>query len=148
VIAVEPNELRRAKALAVGADEALTPDEAKERFGTKGADLVFECAGVPPTIQTAVEFVRRGGRVNLVGLASGSATISPHLWLVKEVTFVASLAYNHHDFVETMNLMADGRIRVEPLHDKTVGLSQLPETIAELADDPSSAIKVLVDPAR
>ena len=55
---------------------------------------------------------------------------------------------NHHDFVETMDLMADGRILVDPLHDKTVGLSQLPEEIALLADDPSSAIKVLVDPAR
>lgn len=147
VIAIEPNELRRDKAVAVGADEAITPEEAKERFGAKGADLVFECAGVPPTIQTAVDLVRRGGRVNLVGLASGNATISPHVWLVKEVTFVASLAYNHHDFIETMNLMADGRILVDPLHDKTVGLSQLPDTIAELADDPSSAIKVLVDPA-
>ena len=148
VVAIEPNDLRRAKALAVGADEAITPDEARDRFGAKGADLVFECAGVPPTIQSAVELVRRGGRVNLVGLASGAATISPQSWLVKEVTFVASLAYNHHDFIETMNLMADGRILVDPLHDKTVGLSQLPETIAELADDPSSAIKVLVDPAR
>jgi threonine dehydrogenase-like Zn-dependent dehydrogenase len=47
-----------------------------------------------------------------------------------------------------MNLMADGRVEVDPLHDKTVGLTQLPETIAELADNPSSAIKVLVDPAR
>lgn len=148
VVAIEPNELRRSKAISVGADEAITPEEARERFGAKGADLVFECAGVPPTIQSAVEFVRRGGRVNLVGLASGAATISPQSWLIKEVTFVASLAYNHHDFVETMNLMADGRIKVDPLHDKTVGLSQLPETIAELADDPSSAIKVLVDPAR
>lgn len=148
VVAVEPNELRRAKAIAVGADEALSPDEARERFGRTGADLVFECAGVPPTIQSAVELVRRGGRVNLVGLASGAATISPHTWLVKEVTFVASLAYNHHDFVDTMDLMADGRILVDPLHDKTVGLSELPETIARLADDPSSAIKVLVDPAR
>jgi len=148
VIAVEPNELRRGTALSVGADEAISPDEARERFGSKGADLVFECAGVPPTIQAAVDFVRRGGRVNLVGLASGNATISPHMWLIKEVTFVASLAYNHHDFIETMDLMADRKIIVEPLHDKTVGLSELPETIAELADNPSSAIKVLVDPAR
>lgn len=146
IIAVEPNESRRQKAVAVGADEALSPEEARERFGAKGADLVFECAGVPPTIQTAVDLSRRGGRINLVGLASGNATISPHTWLVKEVTFVASLAYNHHDFIETMDLMADGRILVDPLHDKTVGLSELPETIAQLADDPSSAIKVLVDP--
>lgn len=86
--------------------------------------------------------------MNLVGLASGNATISPHTWLVKEVTFVASLAYNHHDFIETMDLMADGKLNVDPLHDKTVGLSELPETIARLADDPSSAVKVLVDPAR
>lgn len=148
VIAVEPNPHRRQKALDVGAHLALTPEEARERFGAKGADLVLECAGVPPTIQTAVDLVRRGGRINLIGLASGNATIAPHTWLVKEVTFIASLAYNHHDFVETMDLMADGRIQVEPLHDKTVGLSQLPEEIALLADDPSSAIKVLVDPAR
>lgn len=147
IVAVEPNELRRRKALEVGADEALSPDEARARFGSKGADLVFECAGVPPTIQAAVDLTRRGGRVNLVGLASGNATIAPHTWLVKEITFVASLAYNHHDFVETMDLMADGRIQVDPLHDKTVGLSELPETIAQLADDPSSAIKVLVDPS-
>lgn len=148
VIAVEPNPIRRATALGVGADEALTPDEARDRFGAKGADLVFECAGVPPTIQAAVDLVRRGGRVNLVGLASGNATIAPHTWLVKEVTFVASLAYNHHDFIETMDLMADGKLKVDPLHDKTVGLSELAETIALLADDPSSAVKVLVDPAR
>ena len=148
VVAVEPNELRREKALLLGADEAITPEIAKERYGPKGVDLVFECAGVPPTIQSAVDLVRRGGRVNLVGLASGNATISPHSWLVKEVSFVASIAYNHHDFAETMNLMADGRIKVDPLHDKTVGLSNLPEAIAELADDPSSAIKVLVDPRR
>lgn len=148
VIAIEPNESRRSKALDVGADEAITPEDARERFGSRGADLVFECAGVPPTIQVAVDLVRRGGRVNLVGLASGAATISPQSWLIKEVTLVASLAYNHHDFVETMNLMADGRILVDPLHDKTVGLSELPEAIARLADDPSSAIKVLVDPAR
>jgi (R,R)-butanediol dehydrogenase/meso-butanediol dehydrogenase/diacetyl reductase len=147
VVAVEPNALRRGVALSVGADEALGPDEARERFGAKGADLVFECAGIAPTIQTAVDLVRRGGRVNLVGLASGNATISPQAWLIKEVTMVGSLAYNHHDFIETMDLMADGRIVVEPLHDKTVGLSQLPETIAQLADDPSSAIKVLVDPS-
>ena len=84
----------------------------------------------------------------MVGLASGAATISPHTWLIKEVTFVASLAYNHHDFIDTMDLMADGKVKVDPLHDKTVGLSELPQAIAELADDPSSAVKILVDPAR
>jgi (R,R)-butanediol dehydrogenase/meso-butanediol dehydrogenase/diacetyl reductase len=146
VVAVEPNPHRRELALAVGAHEAVAPDDARERFGRAGADLVYECAGVPATVQAAVDLVRQGGRVNLVGLASGSATIAPGAWLIKEVTVVASLGYLHHEFGETMALMADGRIDAPTLHDRTVSLAELPVAIEELADDPSSATKVLVDP--
>jgi (R,R)-butanediol dehydrogenase/meso-butanediol dehydrogenase/diacetyl reductase len=145
VIAVEPDEKRRELAVALGADEALSPADAATRFGRAGADLVFECAGVASTVQQAVDLVRRGGRVNLVGLASGTATISPGSWLVKEVSVVASLGYLHHEFGEAIALIADGSVQVEPLHDRTVSLDELPAAIAELADDPSSAIKVLVD---
>lgn len=145
VIAIEPSPHRRDLALQLGAAEALTPEQATERFGREGADLVFECAGIPATVQQAVNLVRRGGRVNLVGLASGMASISPHTWLIKEVTVVASLGYLHHEFGEVIDLIADGAVRVDPLHDRTVTLAELPAAIEQLADDPSSAIKVLVD---
>lgn len=145
VIAVEPSPGRRELARALGADEAITPDDAASRFARAGADLVFECAGVPSTVQQAVDLVRRGGRVNLVGLASGTATINPGSWLVKEVSVVASLGYLHHEFGEAIALIADGAVQVAPLHDRTVTLDELPTTIAQLADDPSSAVKVLVD---
>jgi 2-desacetyl-2-hydroxyethyl bacteriochlorophyllide A dehydrogenase len=147
LIAVEPDASRRALAAAIGADEAVEPADAAAAVGG-GADLVFECAGIPPTLQTAVDFVRRGGTVNLVGLASGSATVDPGSWLVKEVSVVASIGYRHDEFAEAMALIADGRLRVDPLHDSTVGLSELPAAIERLADDPSSAVKVLVDPRR
>jgi (R,R)-butanediol dehydrogenase/meso-butanediol dehydrogenase/diacetyl reductase len=133
-------------AVDVGAHEAITPEQARERFSKSPVDLVLECAGIPPTIQSAVDFVRRNGTVNLVGLASGNATISPHAWLIKEVTVVASLGYQFHEFKEVMDLVADGRVDVDALHDKTVSLAELPEAIELLADDPSSAVKVLVDP--
>jgi (R,R)-butanediol dehydrogenase / meso-butanediol dehydrogenase / diacetyl reductase len=146
LVAIEPNAQRRALATELGADLALTPEEAKEQFGRRGADLVFECAGVPPTVQAAVDLVRQGGVVNLVGMASGSATISPGDWLRKEATVVASLGYLHHEFAIVMGLIADGHVRIEPLHDRTVSLDDLAAAIEQLADDPSSAIKVLVDP--
>jgi len=146
IVAVEPSDHRRSLAATVGADEVLAPAEALERFGRGGADLVFECAGVPATVQSAVELVRQGGTVNIVGLASGLATISPHAWLLKEVTVATSLGYLHHEFVDAMNLIGDGKVRIGPLHDSTVSLAGLPEAIERLADDPSSAIKVLVDP--
>ncbi len=146
VVAVEPSPNRRALALEVGADEALTPDEAAERFGRAGADLVYECAGVAPTIQQAVELARRGGRVDIVGLASGAATISPHMWLTKEITVTAAIGHLNHEVVDAIDLIATGAVRTDPLHDRTVTLDELPAAIEQLADDPSSAIKVLVDP--
>jgi len=145
LVAIEPSPHRRELARQLGANEVLEPAEAAARFGRAGADLVFECAGVAPTVQQAVELVRRGGRVNLVGLASGTATISPGVWLSKEVTVVASLGYLHHEFSEAIDLIADGAVQVDPLHDTTVTLAELPVAIERLADDPSSAIKVLVD---
>ncbi len=148
IVAVEPSPVRRELASRLGADEALAPDEAAEHFGGAPADLVLECAGVPSTVQQAVDLVRRGGRVNLVGLAGGTATITPGSWLTKEVTVTASLGYLHHEFARTIALIADGSVRTEPLHDRTIALAELPATIAALAEDPSQAVKVLVDPAR
>jgi (R,R)-butanediol dehydrogenase / meso-butanediol dehydrogenase / diacetyl reductase len=147
VIAVEPNAHRRAIALDVGATAALSPEEARDRFARAGADIVFECAGVSPTVQSAVDLCRQGGVVNLVGLASGTATISPGDWLRREITVVASLGYLHHEFAMVMDLLASGAVRVEPLHDRTISLAELPEVIEQLADDPSTALKVLVNPA-
>lgn len=146
VVAVEPAENRRALALELGAAEALEPAAAAERFRREGVDLVYECAGVPATIQQAVDLARRGGRVDLVGLASGAATINPATWLTKEITVTAAIGHLHHEVAEVIDLIADGSVRTEPLHDRTVSLAELPAVIAQLADDPSSAIKVLVDP--
>lgn len=148
VVAIEPAANRRELALQLGAAEAIHPSEAKERFGRQGADLVYECAGVPATIQQAVDLARRGGRVDIVGLASGAATISPHTWLVKEITVTAAIGHLHHEVAEVIDLIADGLVRTDPLHDRTVSLAELPVVIEQLADDPSSAVKVLVDPTR
>ncbi len=146
VVAIEPAANRRALAIELGAHEAITPDEAGERFGRRGADLVYECAGVPSTVQRAVDLARRGGRVNLVGLASGRASIDPHTWLVKEITVTAALGHLHHEVAQIIDLIADGVVRTDPLHDRTVTLAELPAVIEQLAADPSSAVKVLVDP--
>jgi (R,R)-butanediol dehydrogenase / meso-butanediol dehydrogenase / diacetyl reductase len=145
LIAVEPNAGRRALARALGADQALTPQEAAEALAGAPADLVYECAGAPPAIQAAVDLVGRGGRVNLVGV-SGPASIQPKAWTVKEVSVTGSLAYLHEESAAAMELIAGGHVRVEPLHDATVPLAQAAAAFATLADDPGAAVKILVDP--
>lgn len=148
-VVVEPNEARRQLAQSLGANHVFHPDEAagqiRELTSGLGADVVYECAGVPATVQSAVDLARRGGRMILIGLASGTATIDPRIWLVKEIGLQAALAYTHEEFAMAMGLVADGRIDVDALHTQTVGLEGLHDALAGLSDG-SGQMKVLVDP--
>ena len=148
---VEPHPTRRNQAATLGATVVIDPAtddvsaKIQETFGAVGPDVVFECAGVPSTIQQGAELVRRGGKLSLLGLSAHDATISPGTWLVNEVTLIASLAYTAEEFDTTMALMQDGRMRTEALHSSTSNLTDLPNAFQRLRDTPDE-IKILVDP--
>ncbi|TFH20068.1 MAG: alcohol dehydrogenase [Acidimicrobiales bacterium] len=151
VIVVEPSEERRTVALDLGAHHAVAPgDEADELIKQLthglGADIVYECVGRPFAVQAAVDLARRGGSMCLIGLAEGDAPISPGAWLIKEISVTSSLAYLHEEFEMSMGMIADGRVRVEPLHTSTTSLSGFPAVLADLASGRSDQLKVLVNP--
>ena len=76
VIAVDLNDKRLAVAKQLGADEILrgdlcdVPAVVRELTGGRGADVALEVVGATPTVQTAIESVRKGGSVTLVGNVS------------------------------------------------------------------------------
>jgi (R,R)-butanediol dehydrogenase/meso-butanediol dehydrogenase/diacetyl reductase len=151
VVVIEPNEHRRQLALRLGAHDAVGPGEAArqlifEHTHGLGADIVYECVGLPFAVQTAVDLARRGGAMCLIGLADDDAPINPGSWLVREIAVTSSLAYLHEEFEMSMAMIADGRVVVEPIHTSTIGLSHLAAAFGDLASGHSSQTKVLVDP--
>lgn len=82
----------------------------------------------------------------LIGLADKPATIIPAVWLVKEIKVSGALAYTYDDFNRSMGMIADGRVRLEPLHTSTVSLDGFGAAVADLASGSSAESKVLVDP--
>lgn len=151
VIVIEPNDQRRALALSLGASVAVAPgDEAsaviREHTKGLGADIVFECVGRAFAVQGAVDNARRGGAVCLIGFPDTDATISPATWLVKEISLTSSLAYNHEEFALAQQFIADGRVKVAPMHSSTVSLDGLADALADLASGTSTQTKILVDP--
>lgn len=80
VVAVDPLPHRRAFALELGADAALTPDEALTDFATDpadGFDRVFDVAGDASALDVAVRAAAPGARVVLVGIPDDDRTTFP-----------------------------------------------------------------------
>lgn len=151
VVAVEPDAARRERALALGADSAFAPGpELREHLnqltGGLRADIAFDCAGVPQTLQQSLDMVRRGGSVCMLGVSGGESSIVPMRWMGKEVSLDTSLVFTLEEMGIAAGLIADGRLRVTELHDGTITLDQLGQTIDDLANRRSTAVKVLVDP--
>lgn len=151
VIVIEPNEQRRALAKELGATVtsgagAEAEQLVREHTNGLGADIVYECVGRAPAVQVAADLVRRGGSVCLIGLSDTPASIVPGVWLVKEIQLTSALAYTHEEFDLAMGMVADGRVRLQPMHSSTVGLDSLASAVADLAGGSSVQTKVLVDP--
>ncbi len=151
LVVIEPQPARRALAEQLGADLVVDPraDDAAERIaaftGRSGADVVFECAGIPDTIDVAVDLCRRGGAASLVGVPNAPSTVQGAAWLVKEINLTASLGYQREEFELVQGLVRDGRLTLPPLHTATVTLDGLAGAFDALSSDPAE-VKILVDP--
>jgi (R,R)-butanediol dehydrogenase/meso-butanediol dehydrogenase/diacetyl reductase len=151
VVVVEGSPTRAALAGDLGADAVTAPgEEAADAVavasGGLGADVVFECAGVPEAIQGAVDLARRGGSVAIIGLADRPASITPVTWLARELTVTSSLGYHQAEFARSMAMMAAGRVLADPLHTRTVGPGALHDAMADLAGGAPDDVKILFSP--
>jgi (R,R)-butanediol dehydrogenase/meso-butanediol dehydrogenase/diacetyl reductase len=151
VIAVEPNHARHALATSLGADVAVSPGEelrAVVNDLTAGlrADIAFDCAGIPQTLQQSVDMVRQGGSVCMVGVSGGAASIQPMRWMMKEVSVDTSILFTLDEMAICAELIAQGRIVTDGFIDGTVDLDALPATIDGLANRRTEVVKLLVDP--
>ena len=143
IVGVDPVPDRRALALELGATTALA--ELREvRSHVAPAPAVIECSGYAPLLHAAADLVAPGGRLVLVGVPFGEATVIPLMWVTREIEIVGSIASNAADFALSLEMLAadPGIARVAT---RRVGLAQVPDVFEELIT-PSSGGKVVVDP--
>ena len=151
VIVVEPDPQRRAMATDFGADLVFEPGpdlrrQVRALTNGMGADVAYDAAGVPQTLEASIDLVRRGGSVCLVGVTSAPAEVRTNRWLTKELTITTSILFTIAEATRVARLIVDGRLQVEALHQGTVSLDELPSTIEKYATRDLTALKIMVDP--
>jgi threonine dehydrogenase-like Zn-dependent dehydrogenase len=143
IVGVEPVEDRRRIALDLGAE--TTVSELREVRGQVApTPAVIECSGYAPLLHAAADLVAPGGRLVLVGVPFGEATVVPLMWVTREIEIIGSIASSGADFAVSLAMLAadPGIARVAT---RRIALGQVPEVFEELLT-PSSGGKVVVDP--
>ncbi|GAA3600835.1 alcohol dehydrogenase catalytic domain-containing protein [Agrococcus terreus] len=137
VIGVDAVPAKLDTARELGADLALTPDEAVEQ-GLR-APVVVEAAGHPKAFETALALTAPGGTTVTVGLPHPDAksSLSPLVLTAEARTVIGSYlgsAVPARDIPRYEQLWREGRLPVEALVTSEIGLEDLNEALDTLAD--------------
>jgi len=149
--AVEPGALRRDRALAVGASEALIPEDLLRpklpfEIAPDAVDVVFECSGAADAVESGLSQLRRAGRLVLVGTGMRRPRLDTNRVLLNELTVTGAFEYDDGGLAEALALLATGALPVEQLAEPgEVPLDGLLPAMQELATG-RIAGKVLVTP--
>lgn len=127
VVITDLSPARLELARQLGADAAFRADdpdlEARVRqiIGPRGADVVIEAVGLPSTVETALAWTRPGGALALIGNVTPRVEANWQSIISREITLYGICASNG-EIADCVDLIASGRIRVDPLISEFVRL--------------------------
>lgn len=142
ITAFDRNPGRRAAALDAGADYALNYDEWDR---CNHFDRVFDAVGVEMSANTAVEMVRNGGSVTLVGNLSPKISFPLQAIVSRQIKIQGSCAING-EYPIVLDMMASGRLDVKPLISVTAPLSEGQKWFETLYNRTQDLLKVVLIP--
>ncbi len=151
IIAVDLNPQRLELAQELGAHITLLSNEGdvveriKQHTDGRGANVALEVVGISPTVKLAVNCVRKGGRVVLVGNIKPEVTLPLQVAVSRELTILGSCA-SQGEYPVCLDMLANGTINVKALTSAVAPLSEGAEWFKRLYDPESGLLKVILTP--
>lgn len=127
VIVTDLSQPRLELARKLGADVTVRADEEdllgalRAVTGPEGADAVLEAVGIQATIDTALKITRKGGALTLIGNVMPRVEMGLQEIVTREITLYGVCASNG-EYADCVELVASGRINVDPLITETARL--------------------------
>jgi len=121
VIAVDLNDAKLDTARVLGASACINPraearvDKEIKTLTGGGVDIAFECIGKPPTLRTAFNSVRRGGRMVVVGYCAEEVPLPVAKLMYYEIEVLGSLGCPPVEYPRLIELVRRGRLQLTPM---------------------------------
>ena len=112
----------------------------------RGADVAFEVVGVTPALKAAVDVVRKGGSVTLVGNLSAEAGFALQSVVTREITLYGSCA-SSGEYPACLEMIARGRVNVDALISAVAPLEEGAAWFERLYGKEPGLMKVILTPS-
>lgn len=142
---------RLALAAKLGADRTFLAsgdslvEEILRETGGKGVDVVLEAVGREETVVAAIDCVRKGGTVSLVGNISPQILLPLQKVVSRQIRMQGSCA-SAGEYQQAIDLIASGKIKVDSLITAVAPLSDGPEWFKRLHAREPNLMKIVLDP--
>ena len=150
IVAVDIDDSRLEFAKKNGwADVGLNPNKVdvpqalRDMTEGRGADVTIEANGFEPTFKGAINSVRPGGTVSIIGVFEKPQIVEMNKLWIKNITIAMGLV-NANRIPELINLIKAGKIDMRPLITHTLPLSQVAEAYDIFEERRDGAIKVVL----
>jgi L-iditol 2-dehydrogenase len=151
VFVADIDATRLKSAAELGADKTILASgeeltkEILRLTGGRGVDVVLEAVGRNETIAAAIDCVRKGGTVTLIGNITPQVNLPLQKVVSRQIRLQGSCA-SSGEYPQAMKLMAAGKIRVGPLITAVAPLSDGPAWFDRLHSGEPNLMKVVLDP--
>jgi len=153
VFVADIDATRLKSAGALGADETILASGAElvkeilQLTEGRGVDVVLEAVGRNETVATAIDSVRKGGTVTLVGNITPQVSLPLQKVVSRQIRLQGSCA-SSGEYPEAMKLMIEGKIKVGSLITAVAPLSDGPAWFDRLHAGEPNLMKVILDPRK
>jgi len=151
VIGVTRSTWKRSVAERLGADLTVSTGDGgiqavREATHGHGVDIVIESTGMVKCIGDAISMVRPGGTVVLFGIYTASEGPLPFYQLYyKEPIVISARAAMGEDFPESIDLVARGRVTLDPLVTQVLPVAELTRALGLLESDADGRMKIILE---
>jgi threonine dehydrogenase-like Zn-dependent dehydrogenase len=153
IVALDPLEDARKRALAAGADVALDPrDEpavlaVRAATGGLGVDVALDVVGSVAVLQQAEQCLARRGRMVMVGMSMEPTNLGPGaVFSLQNQTLMGHLGYRKEHLHQLLRLVETGRLDLTDSISDLVPLEDIVDAVDRLATKRDNPIRLVVTP--
>jgi L-iditol 2-dehydrogenase len=151
IIAIDIDDSKLQVATEMGAHHVINSGSGdvtarvKQLTHGRGADVAFECVGIEATVKAAIDSVRKGGSVTLVGNLAKNVNIPLQAVVTRQIRLQGSCA-SSGEYPECLELISSGKVNVDRFISATAPLDDGPEWFDRLYKREPGLMKVVLKP--